>query len=90
MKIKLQKLRQIVKEEFVLSNAIPDFVLIQALDKTTDALRRALMQYVQTRIISSTQKRIQAEALVEEFLSAFKQDVRDCFEKRLLDFLNKV
>lgn len=88
MIISLKQLKKIIKEEFILSCAVPDFVLIQALDKTTNALREALLKHIQL-VSKNESQRHQALIAAEEMLAEFKNDVRTAFETRLTDFLNK-
>lgn len=89
MKLSLKHLRKIIKEEFILGNAIPDFVLTQALDKTVADLRASLMKHIQSYVANSQEQRVMAEKYAEEFLQGFKDDMREVFEKRLTQFIDK-
>lgn len=78
-------LRALVREH-VLSTAVPDFVLIQALDQTTDALRRELLRYIQVYKSKDPIERANAEKAMEKMLTGLQDDVKTAFEERMLDF----
>jgi len=83
------KIREIIKEH-VFSSAVPDFVLTQALDKTTADLRSALLRYVYMYQSTNSSQRAQGEDAVDRFIEAFKVEVKNVFEDCLQDFLNDV
>lgn len=85
-----EKLIRSVIREHVLSSAIPDFVLIQALDKTTDELRRAMLNYIQQYKSADPQIRANAERFMEVMLAGLKEDIKESFEERMLEFIQSI
>jgi len=86
VKLKIQK---IIKEH-IFSSAVPDFVLTQALDKTTADLKNALLKYVYMYRSANSSQRAQGEDAVDRFVEVFKVEVKSVFEDCLQDFLNDV
>lgn len=83
------KLRLLIREH-VLSAAVPDFVMIEALDIVEQKLRFAFEKYIQQYKSHSPEERATAEDAVNVLLAGLKEDVKESFEQRLLDFLQSV
>lgn len=88
-KIDEEAVRALVREH-VLANAVPDFVLVQALDLTTEALRRELLRYIQAYKSKDPQERANAEQAMEIMLDSLQEDIKEVFEQRMLEFMQSV
>lgn len=88
-KTKEQLIRSLIKEHILVS-AVPDFVLAQALEKTTDALKDELLKYIQMYKSSDQATRSNAEKAMNIFLEAIKTDIKESFEQRMIEFTQMI
>lgn len=87
MKISVNDLRQIIREEF---RGVPSFVFAEETRKYVDAVRAQLARHILVDRSSSSIAQREAFEAMEETLTDLEKEVNEVLEDKLYGFLQQV